>query len=251
MAAKAKPKTQPKPAPGSGTFLEHLQELALRIRNAAIILLVFAGVGMYFAEPILRFLIAPYGTRINTLGPTEGISILIKVGLAVGASVASPFVIYQIIAFIAPGLESHEKRAVYFVIPFAFLLFIIGAGFAWFIMIPAAIDFLKNFGTDLFEVSWTADKFVPFVLSLVFWIGVSFEMPLLFMFLGRLGVVSPGFLLRQWRIAVVVIAVIAAVITPTVDPFNMMLVMGPLIGLYFLSIVLTVFTYRKPDSAST
>lgn len=245
MTVKAKPKSK-SPSPGAGTFLDHLQELALRIRNAAIILLIFAGLGMYFAEPILRFLIAPYGTKINTLGPTEGISIMIKIGMAVGASVASPFVLYQIIAFVAPGLEAHEKRPIYFVVPAAFILFVIGAGFAWFIMIPSAIDFLKNFETDIFEVSWTADKFVPFVLSLVFWIGVAFEMPLLFMFLGRLGIVSPRFLLQQWRIAIVVIAVIAAVITPTVDPFNMMLVMGPLIGLYFLSIILTVFTYRRP-----
>jgi sec-independent protein translocase protein TatC len=83
------------------------------------------------------------------------------------------------------------------------------------------------------------------VLSLVLWIGISFEMPLLFMFLGRLGIVSPRLLLRGWRIAVVAIAVIAAAITPTVDPFNMMLVMGPLIALYFLSIILTAIVYRK------
>jgi len=229
----------------TATFLEHLEELALRLRNAALVLLVFSAVGLAFAKPILQFLIAPYGEKINTLGPTEGISILIKVGLAVGASVASPFVIYQIIAFISPGLEPRERRPIYFVIPAAIILFVVGAAFAWFIMIPSAIGFLKNFETDIFEVSWTADKFVPFVLALVFWIGIAFEMPLLFMFLGRLGIVSPRLLLRGWRIAVVAIAVIAAAITPTVDPFNMMLVMGPLIALYFLSIVLTAIVYRK------
>lgn len=244
MAAKAKPTARD--PQGSGTFLEHLQELAIRLRNAAIILLVFSTVGLYFAEPILKFLIAPYGGLLTVIGPTEGISIVIKVGLAVGASVASPFVLYQIIAFIAPGLEAHEKRMVYFVVPAALLLFVVGASFAWFIMIPSAIDFLKNFAPDLFAVNWTADNFVPFVLSLVFWIGISFEMPLLFMFLGRLGIVSPKLLLSQWRIAVVIISVIAAVITPTVDPFNMGLVMVPLTGLYFLSIILVAFVYRKP-----
>jgi len=246
MAAKAKPTARD--PEGSGTFLDHLQELAVRLRNSAIILLLFGLVGLYFAEPILKFLIAPYGGSLNIIGPTEGISIVIKVGLAVGASVASPFVLYQIIAFVAPGLERHEKNMVYFVVPAALILFIVGAAFAWFIMIPSAIDFLKNFGSDIFVVNWTADNFVPFVLSLVFWIGVSFEMPLLFMFLGRLGVVSPGLLLRSWRIAVVVISVIAAVITPTVDPFNMMLVMAPLTGLYFLSIILVAFVYRKPTT---
>ncbi len=247
MAAKAKPQARRDPQ-GSGTFLEHLQELAIRLRNAALILLVFSSVGLYFAEPILKFLIAPYGGLLNVIGPTEGISIVIKVGLAVGASAASPFVLYQIIAFVAPGLEPHEKRLVYFVVPAALILFTIGAGFAWFIMIPAAIEFLKNFAPDIFVVNWTADNFVPFVLSLVFWIGISFEMPLLFMALGRLGIVSPRLLLKQWRIAVVIISIIAAVITPTVDPFNMMLVMAPLVGLYFLSIILTAFVYRKPAS---
>lgn len=234
----------------AGTLFEHIEELAIRLRNSAIVLLVFAAVGLFFAEPILKFLIAPYGTRINTLGPTEGISILIKVGLVVGASVASPFVIYQILAFITPGLEAREKRPLFFVIPAAFILFAIGAGFAWFVMIPSAIDFLKNFAPDIFEVRWTADKFIPFVLALVFWIGVSFEMPLVFMFLGRLGVVGPRQLIKLWRHAIVVIAIVAAAITPTVDPFNMMLVMGPLIALYFLSILLTAFTYRKrPQTA--
>jgi sec-independent protein translocase protein TatC len=240
MAAKDSTKTE--------TLLGHVEELALRLRNSVIILLVFAAVGLLYAEPILKFLIAPYGERINTLGPTEGISILIRVSLAVGASAASPFIIYQIIAFIAPGLETREKRPLIFVVPAAFILFTLGAAFAWFLMIPSAIDFLKNFAPDLFEVSWTADRFVPFVLSLVFWIGVSFEMPLVFMFLGRLGVVKPIQLLKAWRIAIVVIAIIAAAITPTVDPFNMALVMGPLIGLYFLSILLTAITYRARQS---
>ncbi len=229
----------------AATFIEHIEELGLRVRNSALILLAFSILSLAFADQILSFIIRPYGEKLTVIGPTEGFSILIKVGLTVGASLASPFVIYQIIAFVAPGLEPHEKRPVYFAVPAAFFLFLLGAAFAWFIMIPAAVDFLKNFGADIFKVSWTADKFVPFVLALVFWIGVSFESPLLFMFLGRLGIVSPRLLLRGWRIAIVTIAIIAAMITPTVDPFNMFLVMAPLIGLYFLSILLTAFTYRK------
>ncbi len=237
-----------KAAPGkqkTGTFFEHLEELSIRLRNAALILLAFSAIGLFFAEQILAFLIAPYGDRLKVLGPTEGVSTLIKVGLSVGAALSSPFIVYQIIAFVAPGLETHEKRPLFFVIPAALLLFVLGATFAWFVLIPSAINFLATFGLNLFDVEWTADRYIPFVLSLVLWIGISFEMPLLFMFLGRIGIVSPGLLLRAWRIAVVAIAVIAAAITPTVDPFNMMLVMGPLIGLYFLSIILTAFTYKK------
>jgi len=229
----------------TASLLDHVVELLLRLRNSAIILVIFAAVGLFFAKPILAFLIAPYGGKLQVLGPTEGISILIRVGLTLGAAVSSPFVLYQILAFVLPGLEAHEKRALFLVVPAAFVLFLVGAAFAWFIMIPSAINFLATFEIDIFNVEWTAERYVPFVLSLAFWIGLSFEMPLVFMFLGRLGVVGPRQLLGYWRHAIVIIAIIAAAITPTVDPFNMMLVMGPLITLYFLSILLTAFTYRK------
>jgi sec-independent protein translocase protein TatC len=237
----------PRATEKAGTFFQHLEELAIRVRNIALTLLVFSGLGLFFSEPILAFLIEPYGGKLDLLGPTEGVSTLIKVGLTIGVALSSPFIVYQIIAFVAPGLEPHEKRPLFFVIPAALLLFVLGAAFSWFILVPSAIDFLATFGLDLFNVEWTADKYIPFVLSLVLWIGVSFEMPLLFMFLGRLGIVSPRLLLRAWRIALVIIAVIAAAITPTVDPFNMLLVMGPLTGLYFLSIIGTAFTYKKRD----
>lgn len=237
----------------AATFLEHLEELALTIRNAAIVLLICCTAGLFFAEPVLKFLIAPYGGKLQTLGPTEGISTLIRVGLTLGAAAASPVVIYLLMGYIIPAFESpQEKRMAnlfrFFIIPGALVLFIVGASFAWFIMIPSAIEFLANFGTDLFQIDWTAERYIPFVLSLTLWVGISFEMPLVFMFLGRLGIVKPIQLLKAWRIAVVVIAIIAAAITPTVDPFNMALVMGPLIALYFLSILLTAITYRARQS---
>lgn len=245
--------TRTKTRQDATTFLEHLEDLAVTIRNAAIVLLIFCTAGLAFAEPVLKFLIAPYGGKLQTLGPTEGISTLIRVGLTLGAAAASPFIIYIIMGFVVPAFEApHEKRLAnmlrFFIIPGALLLFLTGAGFAWFIMIPSAIEFLANFGVELFQIEWTAERYIPFVLSLTLWVGISFEMPLVFMFLGRLGIVKPVQLLKAWRIAIVAIAIVAAAITPTVDPFNMMLVMGPLIGLYFLSILLTAITYRARQS---
>ncbi|HLF01388.1 MAG TPA: twin-arginine translocase subunit TatC [Anaerolineales bacterium] len=234
----------------SGTFLEHLEELARRVRASAIVLLVFAALGLFFAEPILQFLIIHYGKPLQTLGPSEGISTTIRVGLTFGLAATSPYIAYQIIAFIRPGLEPREKRPIYFVVPTAFILFLGGAAFAWYILIPPAVELLENFLPNIFRNEWTAKEYVAFVLSLVLWIGIAFEMPLVFMFLGRLGIVSPRLLLKQWRIAVVAIAVVAAAITPTVDPFTMLLTMGPLIALYFLSILLTAFTYRKQQTHS-
>ena len=241
-------------APREATsFLEHLEDLAITVRNAAIVLLVFCTAGLFFAEQVLKVLIAPYGGKLQTLGPTEGISTLIRVGLTLGAAAASPFVIYLLMGFVVPAFETPQEKRVantlrFFIVPGALILFLIGASFAWFIMIPAAIEFLANFGVELFQIEWTAERYIPFVLSLTLWVGISFEMPLVFAFLGRLGIVSPRILLRAWRIAIVAIAIIAAAITPTVDPFNMALVMGPLIALYFLSILLTWFTYRARNN---
>ena len=229
----------------AGSLLDHIIELVMRIRASAIALALGCGVGLYLAQPILTFLIAPYGGKLQVLGPTEGVSIYVRVALTVGAAIASPFVIYNIIAFIAPALLPNEKRGIYLVVPAAIIMFLIGSAFAWFVMIPSAIQFLASFYSDVFQVQWTADHYIPFVLSLTLWVGVSFEMPLVFMFLGWLGVVSPKMLLTHWRFAIVGCAIVAAIITPTVDPFNMSLVMGPLIGLYFLSIILVWFVYDK------
>jgi sec-independent protein translocase protein TatC len=228
------------------SLLDHITELVIRIRYIALALAFGSGLGILIAQPTLAFLIAPYGGKLQVLGPTEGVSIYVRVALTVGVAIASPFVFYNIVAFISPGLLPHEKRALYLVIPGAVVMFIVGALFAWFIMIPSAIQFLASFYSDVFQVQWTAEKYIPFVLSLALWVGVSFEMPLVFMFLGWLGIVNAKMLLTYWRFAIVGCAIIAAIITPTVDPFNMALVMGPLLGLYFLSIILVWFvTWRK------
>jgi sec-independent protein translocase protein TatC len=141
--------------------------------------------------------------------------------------------------FLLPGLESDEKRYVIWGVPSATVLFLIGVAFAWFIMIPAAIGFLSAWQPEIFIQQWQSREYIPFVTSLVFWVGISFETPLIIFILAKLGLVTPQFLIKQWRFAVVMIAIAAAMITPTVDPFNMGLVMLPLIALYGLSILLS------------
>jgi sec-independent protein translocase protein TatC len=136
-------------------------------------------------------------------------------------------------------LKKSERRWLYLAIPIATVLFIAGAAFANFVMLPTAIPFLVNFlGTP---TTPRLSNYVNFVTSLLFWIGLSFEAPLIIFILAKLKLVTPQGLLKKWRIAIVVIAVIAAVISPTVDPVNMFLVMLPLIFLYFLSIFFATF----------
>ena len=220
------------------SLMQHLVELRNVLIKSVVALLIGTILAAIVTPQILQFLIAPYGTTLQTIDPTENISIYLRVSIMAGAVSAMPIFVYLLWTFIAPGLENQEKRYVRIVVPGATILFLIGVGFAWSIMLPAAIGFLSTFQSEIFKSDWRADDYIPFVTSLMFWIGVSFEMPLMVFFLAKLKLVTAGLLLKGWRFAVVGIAVIAAVITPTVDPFNMLLVMAPLILLYFFSILL-------------
>ena len=229
---------------GKMPLLQHLAELRTRILWAAAAIAVASGVSFWFAEEVIQVLIRPYGGLLQVIEPTEGFAVFLRVGLTGGLALASPLLIYQVLIFISPGLTRRERRTLLGVVPGALLLYLAGASFAWFLMIPAATDFLSKFMADIFVVNWTSRAFVRFVLSITLWIGVAFEMPLVLMFLAWLGAVTPQQLLRGWRLAVVIIAIVAAAITPTIDPFNMLLVMAPLFTLYLFSIFLTIFPYK-------
>ncbi|HTP06694.1 MAG TPA: twin-arginine translocase subunit TatC [Anaerolineae bacterium] len=217
-------------------IMGHLRELRNVLIKCAIALVITSAIALVFTPQILQFLIAPYGGILETIDPTENVTTYFRVTLVSGAVLAMPFLIYFIWSFIAPGLEEKEKRYVRYIVPGATFLFLVGVAFAWGLMLPAAIGFLSSFQPEIFKTSWRAAAYIPFVTSLMFWIGVAFELPLIIFFLAKLKIVTAKQLLSWWRFAVVGAAIVAAVITPTVDPFNMMLVMAPLVLLYFLSV---------------
>lgn len=225
-------------------FFDHLDELRQRLFKAVLALVVGTIVGIAVATPVLEFLIQPYGERLQTLGPTESVVSYFRVALMIGGIIAIPVITYQLLAFIVPGLTRKERRLVLFSIPPITFLFIVGVTFAWFILVPPAFDFLQNFQAQIFKPEWTADQYLGFVTSLLFWMGVAFETPLVFFVLSLLGLVTATMLLKNWRFAIVGSAIAAAMITPTIDPVNMALVMGPLLALYGLSIILVTFGVR-------
>jgi sec-independent protein translocase protein TatC len=237
------------------TFVDHIGELRKRLMRIALALAVAGGIGLYFAPRILALMLFPYGSQLRVIDPTEGISTYLGIGLTAGAVLALPYILLETWGFIAPALMPRERRFAYVIIPSAFLLFLTGAAFAWFLLIPAAIRFLANFRSELFQTEWTSQNYIPFVTALLFWIGVCFDLPLVVFFLAKLRIVTARLLLKGWRYAVVLIFIVAAVITPTVDPFNMMLVALPLVGLFFFSILLAVFAQidkaKKPDESRT
>ncbi len=219
-------------------IMGHLRELRDVLIKCAIALAITTAISFVFTSRILQFLIAPYGSILETIDPTENVTTYFRVALTSGAVLAMPFLVYFLWTFIAPGLEAKEKRYVRFIVPGATILFLIGVAFAWGLMLPAAIGFLASFQPEVFKTSWRAAAYIPFVTSLMFWVGVAFELPLIVFFLAKLKIVTAKQLLKWWRFAVVGAAIVAAAITPTVDPFNMLLVMAPLVLLYFFSILM-------------
>ncbi|MCB8981698.1 MAG: twin-arginine translocase subunit TatC [Ardenticatenaceae bacterium] len=236
---------------GNLTLLGHLNELRIRLTYVAVALLVTTALSFAFAEPMLKFLLVPYAESISgevelqTLEPTEGIETFFKVSLLAGSMLAMPMILYQFWQFVVPGLTRDERRYVYIFLPSTLFLFALGILFSWFVLIPAAVFFLANFLGTIFKTDWTPSGYIGFVLRMLFWIGLAFEMPVVVYFVARVGVVTAKTLREQWRFAVVGIAVLAAVITPSIDPVTMMLTMAPLLVLYVLSIGLASIGQRQ------
>jgi sec-independent protein translocase protein TatC len=227
-------------------FFDHLGELRVRLIRILVALVAASGVSLAFTDRLLRLLLAPYGSPLMVIGPTEGVSVYLRIALTAGASVTLPYALLELWGFVRPGLHRSERRYVRVLVPCSLALFLAGAAFAWFLLIPAAIRFLASFAPEAFRVQWTSERYVPFVTSLLFWIGACFQLPLAAWLLARLRIVSARLLLSGWRYAMVLVAVAAAVITPTVDPFNMMLVAVPLAGLYFVSVLVAALARGKP-----
>ncbi|HEY79652.1 MAG TPA: twin-arginine translocase subunit TatC [Caldilineae bacterium] len=248
----ATPPTAPEPEEPAQPIIEHLLELRGRLLKATLALIVGGVIGLFFAKPFLEVLISPLqgASELQLLKPTESIFIYLKGGLILGAIIASPFILYQIFAFIVPGLTEREKRGLYLVLPLAAGLFALGVAFAAFIVLPFTLRYLQTFLSDLAISQYSFGEYMNFVLSFLFWLGLAFEIPLVIAILARLGIVTPQQLQSTWRYAVVIIAVLAAVITPTPDPFTMSLVMMPLLGLYVLGIFMARMAY-KPREAAT
>ena len=170
-----------------------------------------------------------------------------RIALLGGFALALPYITFELYLFIAPGLKARSRVIGLITIPIAFLFFVGGMAFAYFVMMPTALPFLLNF-MDI-PTAIRPASYVKFVTGLLFWIGIAFEFPLIVFGLAGMGIVRAEDLLKQWRIAVVIIAIISAMITPTIDPINMALVMAPMVILYFLSIGLAFIAQGRREKA--
>ena len=234
-------------------FLEHLEELRRRI----IWSIVYIGAGFsvcyWWHEEIFGLMQAPIvfalkrhnlTTQLVYTNPTDPFNMYLKISLIMGIFVASPFVLYQVWAFIAPGLYKHERR---YVAPFLFStvgLFVAGGFFAYKMVYPAALDFLVDYSKQ-FAPMITINEYTDLFMTIVLGLGVVFEMPILVFFLALFGLVSPGWMWRNFRYSILVIFIIAAIITPTTDIMNMCIFAAPMVLLYIGSIGVAWLVHPK------
>jgi sec-independent protein translocase protein TatC len=223
---------------------EHVDAIRKHLFRALIALGIMTGLSFTFASKIVDFFAQPIGGigSLQAIDVTEPISVFMRVALLSGFTLALPYIVFEIFMFMAPGLTGRERLWGIVALPAIVVFFVGGAAFAYFVLLPRAIPFLLSFMN--IQTIPRPSTYIRFVTSLIFWIGISFEFPLVIFLLASLGIVKSRALARQWRLAIVIIAVAAALITPTVDPVNMSLVMGPMILLYLLSILLAMIPSR-------
>ena len=234
---------------------EHLEELRWRLLLCVVTLLVGAGISLAFFRKLIDFLLVPAEDHLSVTGApiftevTELIGVTVKVGLLGGLVLALPMLVYQAIMFVAPGLTSRERRWTVGLLPGALLCFVAGAAFAYYVLLPPIMNFLLTFGEDIATPMIRIGNYISVVVTLIFWMGLVFETPLVMFMLAKIGVVSPGTLARGRRFAVVMAFILGAMITPTFDPLNQALVAAPLIILYEVGIWLSKLARREPRPA--
>jgi sec-independent protein translocase protein TatC len=219
--------------------LEHLEELRQRLIPAVIALAIGVVLGAFLTPPALKILVAPLGDQLPlAISPTEAPTVFFKVAGIIGVVVAMPVIMYQVFQFVRPGLKPVERRYVLIGAPVASLSFALGVIFAAVVLLPTAIPFLQSFLFGIVEQRYSIDRYISFVSNVLLWAGLVFETPLVMYFLAKLGVVTSQGFARVRRVVIVGAAVGAAIITPTTDPVNMLLVMVPFMLLYELGILL-------------
>lgn len=228
----------------------HIEALRMHLLRSVIVLALTTGLSFLFARDLMIILAQPLQDHggleaLQTIEPTEAVGVFMRVSLLAGVAFSMPWIVLEVYLFVAPGLMPHSRLLLAGAIPAASLLFLLGMAFTYYVMLPTAIPFLFTF-LD-FKSAWRPSAYFGLVTSLMFWIGLAFQMPLVVYALAAVGLIRARQLARQWRLAVVIIAVIAAAVTPTVDPVNMGLVMLPMVLLYGFSIVGAAIASRGHD----
>ncbi|MHB8792775.1 MAG: twin-arginine translocase subunit TatC [Thermoleophilia bacterium] len=246
------------------SLIGHLEELRKRIIISFVALCVGMIICFVFKGFLLELLTSPLGDKkLITLSPTESFMTVFKVAGYAGMIVASPVIIYQIWAFVAPGLRSKEKRVIFFATFFTTLLFLAGVAFSWKFVLPRTLDFLLNYESDVFNQQVQSSQYFTFVAMFMLGFGIIFETPAMILTLVRMGVVDPKVLRKKRKYAILAGVIVSAALTPGQDLFSMLAMAVPFVLLFEISLVLSRFVKRparqnvvveeadEPDSRET
>lgn len=238
------------------SFLDHLEELRWRIVKASIGVLVAVIVCGIFSDWLVNTVVIGPSLRINpplkliNTVPYGQITFYMMVVIVAGLVVSSPWILYQIWKFVQPGLLPKERSYISGIVTYTTVCFLLGVAFAYFIMLPYMLQFFATFGTSGIVNMISVSEYMSFVLQLVLLSGLIFELPMVSYFLARFGILTPAFMRHYRRHAIVVILIIAAVVTPTTDPFTMSVFSVPMLLLYEISIWIARIAQRKREEAA-
>src|SRR5208283_2716418 len=238
---------------GQMTFFEHLSELRKRIINSSYAIGIGAFVGVYLSQRFIGFITKPMLEALKGAGleqkliythPAGYLNMVITLGVYLGVVMASPIVLYQLWLFVAPALYKHERSAVTGFMFSTVFLFLAGIAFGYFVTLPYMLKFLVSFKGPVVPMI-SINEYFDLILMVLLGLGLVFELPILIFFLSLFGIVTPKFLWHNFRYAVLIIAVVAAIITPTPDEQTMLIFMMPMVGLYFVGIAVSASVVRK------
>jgi sec-independent protein translocase protein TatC len=231
------------------SFLDHLEELRWRLIYAAIGVVIGAIAAWIFIDPLVEMvLLKPArdsGAILQNLRPFGQLFLFIQVAIIVGVVVSLPNLFYQLWKFISPALKKGERKYILSIVIFSSLCFLAGIAFAYFVMLPLALKFAAQFGTEAIKNEFAIDEYMSIIISVMLAAGCVFELPMVSFFLSKLGILTPAFMKKYRRHAIVIILVLAAILTPGADPVSQVILAVPLVLLYEISIFISKISVKK------
>jgi sec-independent protein translocase protein TatC len=240
------------------SFFDHLVELRKRLLYSIAAIGIGMVIGLTFADKVFDLIARPIQAALRNAhledkliytSPTGAINLIITLGFYLGVVIAMPFVLYQVWLFVAPGLYRHERRGVTGFVFFSLFLFLAGIAFGYFLLLPGVLKFLIGIPGP-FHPLISINEYFDFILVVLLGLGCIFELPILIFFLAVFGIVTPQFLWKNLRYAILIITIIAAVVTPSPDATTMLIFMAPMVLLYFLGIGVAAVVVRRKRQAS-
>ncbi|MEB3200940.1 MAG: twin-arginine translocase subunit TatC [Synechococcaceae cyanobacterium] len=233
------------------SLVDHLEELRRRLLRSLLVLVVCAAACLLAVKPLVRLLEVPaHGIRFLQLAPGEFLFVSLKVAGYCGLVLSLPWALFELLGFVLPGLTRRERRLVAPAVAGSSLLFLAGLAFAWWALVPAALRFLVSYGADVVEPLWSIERYLDFVLLLMVATALAFQLPVLQLLLGALGLLDAPTMLRGWRWVVLASALAGAVLTPSTDPLTMLLLAGAITLLYLIGVGLVALTGRRRPAAA-